>query len=378
MPVGSASTDGSLRIQTIPGAAIDAVEAAQAIPNTLDQRDWQGLMPTVDVANSFMSPHWFDAWAASHLPRNGLSGPVRHGPVRDGKGRALGFVPLVRRRFFGLEMGNLAGYYWPYRGIPMNTAVGPMAGGLLLCAAGADRARMPALRLGPVRASDAGVGMVVGAFAEAGWRLGSRSLGRNYELRLPAQVDTFLDGAREPLRRAQYYERRMRRAGAVEIDHYRGSGEDWPRVFDMLAAVERRSWVGQRGGDTKFCDARSRKFWALLLDDETFRALLSVWMMTFDSVPVSFFFCFDLGTRKVIIANSYDEDVRDHRTGSILAHHLLTQAVENGCEVVDWGLGDSGYKAHWGAAPAEEMLDYVLLRPLPGLARLMKRQGFAF
>lgn len=361
------------------GAATNAIEAAQAIPDDrLDRRDWHGLMPMTDAANGFMSPRWFDAWAASHLPRNGLRGPVRHGSIRDGNGRVLGFLPLVRRRLFGLEMGSLAGYYWPYRGVPMNAAVGPGAGGLLLRAAGADRTRMLALRLGPVRASDAGVGRVVAAFAEAGWRLGSRSLGCNYELRLPAKIDAFLDGARDAVRRAQYYERRMRRAAPVEIHHHRGSGEDWPAVFDMLAAVERRAWVARDGGDTKFCDARSRKFWALLLDDETFRPLLSVWLMKFGSVPVSFFFTLDLGTRKVIIANSYHEGVRDHRTGSILAHHLLRQAVEDGIDVVDWGLGDSGYKAHWGAAPAEDLMDHVLLRPLPGLAWLMKRQGFAF
>jgi hypothetical protein len=148
----------------------------------------------------------------------------------------------------------------------------------------------------------------------------------------------------------------IRRHGSCDI-------ETWANVIEDLAKIEENSWVVKNNGDPKFHGGRNKKFWLSALSDEYLSAITTVWILYYDRKPVSFSFNFDVCGTKFMLLNSYDEAVKEHRTGSILVPYIVRDAIERGISLIDWGLGDAGYKQTWGARASQHQLEYFAIRP---------------
>ena len=133
-------------------------------------------------------------------------------------------------------------------------------------------------------------------------------------------------------------------------------------------------------GNLLLSKVEDRRFWTQTVADEFVASALTFWIMYLDERPVSFSLTFDAGETKFILANLYDEQVKEHRTGNILACHVISRAVDQQCRYIDWGMGDSGYKKLWLARPGYGLHDVIAFPPWPmgNAFDWVMRRGFGF
>jgi len=220
------------------------------------------------------------------------------------------------------------------------------------------------IRLGPVRDTDPAIERLVLAMQRLKWRISRRRLGRIFEVTLPASIDAFKAQHHHTIKKATYYERRLRKSGVVNITRHNALDcARWARVYDQLAEIERNSWVARKGGNFKFEGPRNRCFWQSVLGDKYISSCTVAWILSIDGKPISFLFALVSGDCEYILANCYHEGMKAHSPGHILACHALTDAVRRRISKVNWGQGDSGYKQRWGAHSRMSLLDYLILPP---------------
>ena len=95
-------------------------------------------------------------------------------------------------------------------------------------------------------------------------------------------------------------------------------------------------------------------------------------LLLVDGAPAAFAFDLDTGDRRYAIANGYDPAFAKQSPGKLLQYRNLIAARARGIRLVDWGMGDSGYKQVMGATKGAVLRDWLLLRPgLPALAGRM-------
>jgi CelD/BcsL family acetyltransferase involved in cellulose biosynthesis len=65
---------------------------------------------------------------------------------------------------------------------------------------------------------------------------------------------------------------------------------------------------------------------------------------------------------RYFIANNYDEQFEDHRTGSTLYQYVTEEAFDRGVKVLNFGPESLYYKQQWGAIADGELELYFLFR----------------
>ncbi|MGH7085720.1 MAG: GNAT family N-acetyltransferase, partial [Acetobacteraceae bacterium] len=225
---------------------------------------------------------------------------------------------------------------------------------------------------------------LIAALRRNGWDVGTLPAGHAFAVALPDTVPQFERINAGLVRRINYYERRLHRAGKPDIVRYGGSGgSDWELILSRVAAIEQNSWVAKNNGTMLFAIPTARRFWDKVLSDEFLSSCVTIWLLYLDGHPVSFSCGLDIGSVKFILANLYDEAFKTYSCGSVLTRHVLTGAIEGGQRRVDWGKGDSGYKQLWHAEPAHALTDVVALpprRPTRAIVKAMLRwrAGYVF
>jgi hypothetical protein len=332
-----------------------------------------------------MTRSWYTAWASSYLPMDRWIGPMSWLVARGGAGDILAIIPLACQRWPGFTVTSLAGYYWPFRAIPI---VPDQEGLRDTCSAIAafvsSRREFRTLRLGPVPRTDPAVRGLVNAFDERGWVAIEKSIDDTYAILMPPDFKSYeRELGSHLLKKVAYFERRLRKTGDVEIRAGgAASATEWLGLLDDLSSVEGKSWVKEKEGTLKFVGERNRRFWQEAISSEAVARALRVWLLYVEGKPVSYSLNIDSGSTRYILANGYDAAFKEHSTGSILAYHLLRDASQRGMSTVEWGLGDSGYKTRWLARPHFELVD-VMLIPGTMLGRLQaalltKKGGYRY
>ena len=326
--------------------------------------EWRAIANGLAPQGRFATAAWIRAWGDNCLPYQNWRAPLRYLTVRAGEGRLQAVFPIARQTKFGVSVDALAGYYWPFRTpiIPEPSADACEA----LAAALTRRRSTLALRYGPVPDTLLGVAALNRALERQGWRIHRTTLGETVSVVLPGSWQQFEDRLGKSLRKkTKYYERKMRREGALEIQRRTGStGASWSETVRDLGSIEAKSWQGRSGGRPRFFGEANQAFWTTLLADPSFASIASVWLMYFNGEPVSFCFCLDCGDTRHIVANHYAERVQGYSTGSVLYRHVFRDAVESGAlQHVNIGLGDAGYKSRWGAHPSFQLVDWIAFRP---------------
>ena len=326
--------------------------------------EWRAIVDRVAPHGRFATAAWIRAWGDHCLPYQNWRAPVQYVTVRTGDGQLHAVFPTATQTKFGASVTALAGYYWPFR-TPIIPEPSTDACDALAVAFTRRRATL-ALRYGPVPDRLPGVEAFNRALERQGWRVHRTTLGETFSVALPDRWDQFEERLGKSLRKkTHYYERKMRREGALDIQRRRGSaGAGWPETVRDLAAIEAKSWQRRTGGRPRFFGAPNQAFWTTLLADPSFASLVSAWVMYFNGEPVSFCVCLDCGDTRHIVANHYAESVQGYSTGSVLYRHVFRDAVESGTlRRINIGLGDAGYKSRWGAQPSFQLVDWIAFRP---------------
>lgn len=345
--------------------------------------EWQTLMSAMAPSTRFATAAWIDAWGRSFLPYQNWLPPLQYLTVRAADGQLRAVFPLATQKEAGISVVSLAGFYWPFRSpilpeTPCTKTLEALAGAFT------HSSTALAIRYGPVPETHPGIAGLNAALEDQGWLLQRLRLGRTFAVTLPDTWQQFEDSLGRRLKtNTKYYERKMRREGALEIRCSRNSSDpSWAETIRDLGAIERRSWQWKEGGKLRFFGERNQAFWSRLLLGSRFGQLASVWLMYFKGEPVSFCFCLDCDDIRHIVANNYADHVHGYRTGSILYGCVFRDAVRSDTiHSVNIGMGDSGYKSRWGAKPSFALVDWMAFRPgargrLLGFANMIRRNSW--
>lgn len=332
-----------------------SVEAAMVdgLPRSLDQ-----------IADAGPSSHAFlrQAWFAAAVE---IYGGVPRTLVVRREDEPVLAMPLVAYGSRALGLAMVPGSYWPFRGFPLADASEGVLGAAL-----ARLARtVNVLRIGPVPDGDPSVAPLIAVARARGWAALDRPLGECWHLRLGDTVRAGEWPRSSTLKKNRWHEKQLAANGALD---WRFAGDaDWPAAFDQLAAVEEKSWIATRtdGRDAKFTRTGHGRFWRAAARDECLRGMMRAALLDVAGEPAAFSFDLVAGQTAYAIANSYDPAYAKHSPGKLLYTRNLVALAERGVELVDWGMGDSGYKQVIGADQGPAMRDWLLVRPgLPAAA----------
>jgi CelD/BcsL family acetyltransferase involved in cellulose biosynthesis len=348
------------------------VDVTTAVPAPVEAVWHEGLPTVIDaVAAAGPESHAFlrRQWFAAALDAYG--GKARTIVATVGGVPALA-LPLIAKGPRGAGLASVPGCYWPFRGFAWT----PLASDGVLDATLAALARgVRAVRIGPVYDGDPAAGALVAAARARGWGVVSRTVATSYLLDMAALRAEGQWPRNSTLRKNRFHEKHLGAHGALDWRFV--APDDWPRAFDMMAEVEKRSWLAERtdGRDAKFTRWGHGAFFRAAATDPVIAGMFHAALLTVDGAPAAFSFDIDAGDLKYAVANSYDPAYAKHSPGKLLYYRNLVEALDRGITRVDWGAGDSGYKRVIGADEGPAIRDWLLLRPgvTALLAALVKR-----
>lgn len=333
-------------LNAAPGRAVATCVAG--LPDAID-----AVAAAAPDTHRFLRRQWFAAAVDAY------GGPARTIVAAQGGGAMLA-IPIVAAGPRWAGIGAVPGCYWPFRSIPVAATASAEA----VDAALGELARtIRSLRIGPVYDGDPGLERLLSRARGAGWGVVTRPVADSYLLDMTAARAEGQWPRGSTLRKNRFHEKHL--AGHGTLDWRFARKDDWPAVFDAMAAVEERSWIADRtdGRDAKFTRTGHGAFFRAAASDPVIAAMFHAALLYVDGAPAAFSFDLDAGATKYAIANSYDPAFAKHSPGKLLYYRNLMEAMERGIERVDWGAGDSGYKRVIGASEGPAIRDWLLLRP---------------
>lgn len=333
-----------------------------------------GLDPAIDRVAAmargawrFLARSWFAAAGSQEMCTLLLSG-------------AEG-VPLIALPVTMLSgmIRSVPGGYWPFRSFPVAEQADAADMAALLSERSAHRVLGRAWRMGPLYADDPALALLREAAPRSGWYICERRIATSWVLDMEALTAEGAWPRNSTLRKNRFHEKHLAGHGALEWRFARGP--DWtPDLFADLAAIEAKSWHGD-ASDPKFLPGPHRALWERLASDPDQAARMNAAILYIDGEPAAFSFDLDVDGRKYAIANSYDPAFAKHSPGKCLYYRNLTEALDRGISLVDWGAGDGGYKQTIGATQGPEIVDCLIIRTgwlrflNPLVAALWRRTG---
>lgn len=326
----------------------------------------EGLPEAIDVvAMSAASTHRFlrRRWYAAALQAYGGEAHTIVARVSDIPVLALPFVPIGPR---ALGIATVPGCYWPFRSVPIAEGLADAAA--IDAALALLRRRVRALRIGPVYDGDVAVEALLDRARAKGWGVVSRRVATSYLLDMAAARAEGTWPRSSTLKKNRFHEKHLAEHGTLDWSFL--SGDAWPAGFDLLAQVEKNSWLADltNGSDAKFTRWGHGEFFREAARDPVIAGMFRAALLRVDGAPAAFSFDLDAGALTYAIANSFDPAFAKHSPGKLLYYRNLVEALARGVKRVDWGAGDSGYKRVIGAQEGPAIRDWMLLRPgLPAL-----------
>lgn len=332
-----------------------------------------GLAAAIDQAAMLAPPsHRFlrYGWFAAALAAYG--GEART-VIVEAEGDAVAALPIVATGPRWIGAASVPGCYWPFRSFPVDAhADGAVFDALV--------AALPvrALRVGPAYDDDAAVVGLIAAARRGGWAVLDRPIAQSWRLEI-ARDDWPRNSS---LRKNRFHEKHLASHGALDWRHLDGDALT-TGGFDALAEIEQASWIADEtdGRDAKFTAGGHGGFWRAAASDPALARMMHAALLSVAGKPAAFSFDLDAGALRYAIANSYVPAFAKHSPGKLLHYRSLVDAKAGGITTVDWGAGDSGYKAVLGAEPGPAIRDWLIVRPgataaLAALAKgLWRRSG---
>lgn len=277
--------------------------------------------------------------------------------------RPLAAFPLVSRSIGPLSVKQVAGAYWPFRGVPTDRSASVKDIADALERREVRRALGSVWRMGPAVADDCAVARLRDAARLAGWRCLERPVGSLFCLDLVALRASGQWPSNKGKQKDRWRVRQLEKSGPVTITTY--TGVNWTaRDRDAIAVIEGASWVGQleTGGDTKFLDPQLRHYWERAATDPAIAAMICGHILWVGDTPAAFTFGLEAGDTRYCIANNFDKRFNKFSPGRVLLYHDFEDAADRGFARIDWGLGDGGYKGPMGAHEDARVVDLLFVR----------------
>jgi CelD/BcsL family acetyltransferase involved in cellulose biosynthesis len=336
-------------LQFTAAVAVDPVEVRvhEGLHAALDE-----AAASADQRHAFLRLSWFAA-AAGEAGRTILAS--------RSDGRVIAALPIVPLGPRLLPMRAVPGSYWPFRSFPVAADAQDKELHAFLSNPVTKHALGFALRIGPVNADDPTVARIVRLAPGAGWSVIARRVATSFTLDIADARKAGPWPRNSTLKKNRFHEKHL--AGHGELDWRFVSGSGWTsRTFDDLAAIERKSWLTQAGGDAKFLDPVQRSIWEEASKDPQLAAMMTAGMLYIGDEPAAFSFGIDAGRTRYCIATSYDRKFAKHSPGKLLSYRTYMDAADRGIEFLDDGAGDGGHKSVMGEVPGPEIMDYLLVR----------------
>ena len=316
----------------------------------------KGFAPAIDAAaagadprHAFLRRAWFQAAGGRR--------PVTLVVSRLG-GQVVLALPIVKVAPF---MRAVPGSYWPIRSFLIAADARDEELSAFLGSGLAKRVLGRIVRIGPANADDPAMSRIARVAPGAGWSLLKRRLATSFTLDIRAAREEGPWPRPSTLKKNRFHEKHLAGHGALEWRFV--LGEDWTAaLFDDLAQIEAKSWLGTEGGDAKFLAPRQRALWEKAAADPALAAMMHAGLLYVGGEPVAFSFGIEAGRTRYCIATSYDQAFAKHSPGKLIAYRTYADAAERGIELLDDGAGDGGHKTVMGEAPGPDIMDYLLVR----------------
>lgn len=332
------------------------------------RRDWLELLERLPAEQRIFGPEWIDVWNRTLGREGNFQGKLRVVTARAEDGRLEGLLPLSRCTMGPFRVLSMAGFWQPFR--PLLAAEGRGLEVADAVAAHLLSSDWHILRMGPASRRDAALERLRELLFDGGTRARTQWSGELAVADVPGDWETYVEEilGRKNLKKIEYYERRAGRHGDVEVVHHREpTGEELDRLLANLCRVEENCWLYGRDSDLRFVTPTLRSFWKGVIESAFAEGgQFDSWVMYMDARPISFVFSLTSGPTRYVIANNYDEDYKDHRTGNILYRHMFEDGISRGVRRFDIGTGSLHYKKFWGAVGHDRLDDQLLF--CPGLA----------
>jgi CelD/BcsL family acetyltransferase involved in cellulose biosynthesis len=326
-----------------PAGAALQLSTVAGIPEALDE-----AAANSDPAQAFLRSAWYAAAAGDDVRTLVAARP---------DGRVVAALPTERSKP-GLR--QVPGGYWPWRSVPVAADASDEE---LVAVLKEARGLGPLLRMGPQRFDDPAGSRLALLAPDAGWTALARKVGTAWLLDVAALRREGAWPRSSTLKKNRFFEKHLGLEGKLEFRFVTGS--DWTaEVFDTLADIERRAWVGTRtdASDCKFLAPRHRRVWEAAAADPRLAVMMWGSILSIGGVPAAFGFDLDCGRTRYCIANSYDPRFAKHSPGRVLAYRSFEHLEARGVDLLDWGSGDPGYKRMMGAAEGPAVVDRLFVR----------------
>lgn len=344
--------------------------------------EWRQLMERVSPGQQLFGPLWAQVWSRTWGSRGTWTGRFQLISVRDDEGVLQGVLCIGRPKIGPFAVHSLGGHDVPWRGIVaasgFETRVGTAIGEFL-----SDR-HWPLLKIGAVSRESVADSSMIDTLRSRNAFLRRLSSAQQITLRGPDSWDEYKSRVigGKAFRKIGYYERRTQRAGLMQIRHFRQPDEVETRtMLDALQSVESASWMSTRASAvTRFQNPALVEFWEKMTNEFLSPCdHIDTWVMSLDRKPISFCLTLTSGDVRYVIANNYDEQAREFRTGSTLYRHMLQEGFERGIRTFEFGDGDAEYKGLWGATPGAFCDTWIvvpnrILAPIARLSNLPQRR----
>ncbi|MFL0357123.1 GNAT family N-acetyltransferase [Erythrobacter sp. GH1-10] len=313
------------------------------------------LTGTADLPQrGFFRSAWF---------RSGKEPACKVVTARNAHGVPLATFPLRRKPIGPLAINEVAGAYWPFRGVPVDASCGANELTDAMRQSAVARELGKVWRLGPVIEDDLSLKTLIAAAQSSGWSVLKRPVGSIFALDLETLTASGTWPSTKGQQKDRWRVRQLEKTGPVAITRF--TGLDWTaETRDAIATVEANSWVGQlyEGGDTKFLNPELRAYWEGIAADPAIAAMIRGSLLTVGEAPAAFTFGLDCGDTRYLIANNFDQRFNKHSPGRVLLYDDFTHAASRGIARIDWGIGDGGYKRQMGAHQDSPVADLLFVR----------------
>lgn len=327
------------------------------------------LAESADALHAFLRPSWYSAANNSTIFQG-----------FESNGRLIAAFPMITRKMGPFPVREVAGAYWPFRSLPLAQDAEDDEIRAMMASSGAREALGKAWRLGPVQDNDPSLVRLLRVVQDAGWVVFKRSISHSFDIDVAAMRDKGVWPSKSATRQCRNYANRLARMGEVEYRHAKGT--EWTEDDrDAMAAIEANSWLTtlDNGADTKFLDPARRKMWEEIATDPALAPFLFCSIMRVGGTPIAFTFGLEVGSIRYQIANNFHEDYKDCSPGRIILTMDFADAAERGVPTINWGAGDAGYKARYGAEPGPEIIDLLFLDKnwlVPFATPILSRKGW--
>jgi CelD/BcsL family acetyltransferase involved in cellulose biosynthesis len=311
--------------------------------------EWERLYEAASPQNPFLSWGWTAACRAHHCPRAGL---YLH-TARE-HGELVAVAPLRIERQLGLRVLRFLGDgRSDYLGF-LSRADRPDLHPALLDAL---KARSGEWDLAVLRhVSDVYSPLSAASVPE---RIGSAEIEGTVApfLRFPGDWAELCANGPSQIRHTKRPARKFEKEdGTVQ----RVTGPEAAAYVEEIAAVEARSWKGEKGC-ARFQPGAGQELLRRALAELGAREAVELWIARLEERPIAFLINFLTPDRVCYYQGAYDEELRRYYAGGVLHYRAMERAWTAGLREYDFMCGDEGYKNGW--TNGVRSVRYVALYP---------------